>query len=447
MLSRNTFALILAGGNGTRLGDLTRSHCKPALPFGGHFRNIDFTLSNCVNSDVRRIGVLTQYKAQSLISHLADGWSFLPRSLGEFVEILPAQQRLHRSWYQGTADAVYQNLDLLRAQQPIYTLVLAGDHIYKMDYRDLLDRHAESGAEVTVGCVPIPIREANAFGILKADASGRVFSFIEKPRIETLLDFATGRQSVLGSMGIYVFNTDYLIQSLTRDATLELSAHDFGRDILPAAVCEGRVAAHAFVDSTGQARYWRDVGTVEAYWSAHMELLSDPPAIDLFDSTWPVITSHAPLPPARLLGKRERSGNVSNSLLAGGVVVRGATVSNCVLSSNVLIDDATLIEDCVVLPGARIGAHCQLRRVVIDAGMRVPEGTTAGAAHPDEARVTLLSDPRPRGAEELECEAPTQRRRMCADAAPSAHARQRSVYGTAESRSSSIDSPHTAQLV
>ena len=447
MLSRNTFALILAGGNGTRLGELTRSQCKPALPFGGHFRNIDFTLSNCVNSDVRRIGVLTQYKAQSLISHLADAWSFLPRPLGEFVDVWPAQQRVHPSWYAGTADAVYQNLDLLRAHQPIYTLVLAGDHIYKMDYRDLLDHHAESGADVTVGCVPIPPRDASAFGVLRTDVRGRIRSFLEKPPPDALADFVAGRQSVLASMGIYVFNTQYLIESLMRDAVLEHSAHDFGRDILPAAVAEDRIGAYAFVDSAGLARYWRDVGTVEAYWQAHMELLADPSPIDLFDPAWPIMTSRASLAPARLLGNRERSGNVSNSLLAGGVVVRGATVRNSVLSSDVRVEDATLIEDSVVLPGARIGARCELRRVVIDAGMSVPEGTVVGVTRGEGARVTLLSGSRPREDDESQCVPPPHRRRMWLEAAPSAHARQRSVYGTADNRSSSIDSPHTAQLV
>jgi len=442
VLSRNTFALVLAGGNGTRLGDLTRSQCKPALPFGGHFRNIDFTLSNCLNSDVRRIGVLTQYKAQSLITHLAEGWSFLARPLGEFVEIWPAQQRPQPAWYAGTADAVYQNLDLLCAHRPIYTLVLAGDHIYKMDYRDLLEHHAESGAEVTVGCVPVSVRDAAGFGILQTDAQGRVCRFIEKPRPDALADFVAGRHSVLASMGIYVFNTEYLIQSLARDAR-EPSAHDFGRDILPAAVSENRVAAYAFVDSAGTARYWRDVGTIEAYWQAHMELLADPPAIDLFDPEWPILTSRTSLPPACLFGNQEHNGSVSNSLLAGGVVVRGATVRRSVLSSDVLVDDGTVIEESVVLPGARIGAHCTLRRVVIDAGMSVPDGTVAGASSEEDVRVRLLSGSLSLEAEELSS---THRRRMCADAAPSAHARQRSVYGTADSRSSSIDSPHTAQL-
>jgi glucose-1-phosphate adenylyltransferase len=451
VLSGNTLALVLAGGNGTRLGNLTRSQCKPALPFAGQFRNIDFTLSNCVNSGIRRIAVLTQYKAQSLITHLAAGWSFLARPLGEFVEVWPAQQRRQPAWYAGTADAVYQNLDLLLAHQPLYTLVLAGDHIYKMDYRELLEQHAASGAQVTVGCVPVPVKEAGAFGVLQTDTRGRVYSFVEKPHPGTLAEIFPGGRSVLASMGIYVFNTEYLVSALTRDAALGHSAHDFGRDILPAAVCEDSVAAYALVDSAGRPRYWRDVGTVEAYWQAHMELLADPPPFDLFDPSWPITTLREALPPARLLGNELRRGNVSNSLLAGGVVIRGATITNSVLSSNVHVDDGAVVEESVVLPGARIGANCKLRRVVVDAAMQVPDGTvvgTAGAAEPDcRSRVTLLTDSI---AESTETQAgrlaASYLRREC-EVAPSAHARQRSVYGTADNRSSSIGSPHTAQFI
>ena len=385
-LSRNTLALILAGGNGTRLGSLTRSQCKPAVPFGGHFRNIDFTLSNCVNSDVRRIAVLTQYKAQSLITHLAGGWSFLAKPLGEFVEVWPAQQRPHTCWYAGTADAVYQNLDLVQSLRPRYTLVLAGDHIYKMDYRKLLNLHACSGADVTVGCVPVPVEEANAFGVLGVDARGRVCSFIEKPHPETLRG-ATDR-SVLASMGIYVFNTDYLVAALSRDARLEHSARDFGRDVLPAAVREDCVAAYKFVDGTGNPGYWRDVGTLEAYWQAHMELLAEKPPIELYEAAWPILTLPEPLPPARLLGDRDRHASVANSLLAGGVVIRGATVTNSVLSSQVHVGQGTLLDEAVVLPNASIGENCKLRRVVIDGGMHVPDGTTVGMT----TRITLLSE-------------------------------------------------------
>jgi glucose-1-phosphate adenylyltransferase len=376
-LPSQTVALILAGGNGTRLGELTRWHCKPAVTFGGHLRNIDFTLSNCVNSGVRRIAVLTQYKAQSLINHISAGWSFLARPLGEFVEIWPAQQRIHNSWYVGTADAVHQNLDLLLAQRSRYTLVLAGDHVYKLNYRRLLEQHVASGADVTVACVPVPVEESASFGVLGVDEHRRVCSFIEKP-LPTSLGLS-GQRMVLASMGVYVFNTEYLERQLRRDAADESSAHDFGRDILPRAVREDHVTAYAFVDeATGAPGYWRDVGTLEAYWQAHMELLAAEPPIDLHDPAWPILTAAQPLPPAKLLYAAGRHGFVANSLLSGGVVVRGATVTNSVLAGNVRVAEGTLLDEAVVLPGAHIGANCKLRRVIVDAGVTIPDGVSVG---------------------------------------------------------------------
>ncbi len=395
-LARETVALILAGGNGTRLGELTRWQCKPAIPFAGTFRNIDFTLSNCVNSGVRRIAVLTQYKAQSLINHIGAGWSFLARPLGEFVDIWPAQQRLHNSWYVGTADAVHQNLDLLLAQRSRYTLVLAGDHVYKMDYRRLLEQHAASGADVTVACVPVPVEESGAFGVLGVDERQRVCSFIEKPSPSSL--GLGGQRTVLASMGVYVFNTSYLEQQLKRDAADEDSAHDFGRDILPRAVREHQVGAYSFVAADGAPGYWRDVGTLDAYWQAHMELLAPEPPIELYDTAWPILTLPEPLPPAKLLYAEGRHGFVANSLLAGGVVVKGATVTNSVLSGKVQVAEGTLLDEAIVLPGARIGANCRLRRVIIDADVEIPDGVSVGwqPTSPLESvrtggRVTLLS--------------------------------------------------------
>lgn len=388
-LAGDAFAIVLAGGNGTRLGELTRWQCKPAISFAGHFRNIDFTLSNCVNSGIRRIAVLTQYKAQSLITHLAAGWSFLPRSLGEFVEVWPAQQRIHKSWYAGTADAVHQNLDLLAAQRKRYTLVLAGDHIYKMNYVHMLNRHAQSGADVTVACVPVPRDEAHAFGVLSVDRGQRVRSFIEKPAPES---FSGGQATVLASMGVYVFTTDYLIERLIQDASLAESAHDFGRDILPSAVRSDHVGAFAFTQDDGAPAYWRDVGTVDAYWQAHMELLALQPPIDLDDPAWPIMTSTESLPPARLLLDSSRRGSVSNSLLAGGVLVRGAQVSTSVLSSCVQVAEGSTIEQAVILPGARVGAGCLLRRVIVDVGTRIPDGTVVA---PDSGVTLLSGDPIP----------------------------------------------------
>jgi glucose-1-phosphate adenylyltransferase len=396
-LARDTVALILAGGNGTRLGELTRWQCKPAISFGGHFRNIDFTLSNCVNSGVRRIGVLTQYKAQSLINHIGGGWNFLARPLGEFIDVWPAQQRLHASWYAGTADAVHQNLDLLLIQRSRYTLILAGDHVYKMNYRLLLEQHAHSGADVTVACVPVPVEESAAFGVLGVDERQRVCSFIEKPQPASL--GLEGQRTVLASMGVYVFNTEYLERQLGRDAQEATSAHDFGRDILPRAVREDHVSAFAFVDEKGEPGYWRDVGTLDAYWQAHMELLTATPPIELFDPAWPILTQPEQLPPAKLVYAAGRQGFVANSLLGGGVVVRGATVTNSVLAGNVRVAEGTMLDEAVVLPGARIGANCRLRRVIIDAGMEIPDGVSVGwqPTSPLETmrtgggRVTLLS--------------------------------------------------------
>jgi glucose-1-phosphate adenylyltransferase len=395
-LARDTVALILAGGNGTRLGELTRWQCKPAISFGGHFRNIDFTLSNCVNSGVRRVGVLTQYKAQSLINHIGGGWNFLARPLGEFIDVWPAQQRLHSSWYVGTADAVHQNLDLLLAQRSRYTLILAGDHVYKMNYRLLLEQHARSGADVTVACVPVPVEESASFGVLGVDERQRVCSFIEKPQPASL--GFKGQRTVLASMGVYVFNTGYLERQLRRDAQESTSAHDFGRDMLPRAVREDHVSAFAFVDEKGEPGYWRDVGTLDAYWQAHMELLTAEPPIELFDPAWPILTQPEQLPPAKLVYAAGRQGFVANSLLGGGVVVRGATVTNSVLAGNVRVADGTLLDEAVVLPGARIGANCKLRRVIIDAGMEIPDGVSVGwqPTSPMESmrtggRVTLLS--------------------------------------------------------
>jgi glucose-1-phosphate adenylyltransferase len=374
--SHDTLSLVLAGGNGTRLGSLTRWNCKPAVAFAGHFRNIDFTLSNCFNSNLRRVAVLTQYKAQTLIGHIHQGWDVVSRRAGEFVDVWPAQQRLHQSWYAGTADAVFQNLDLVLAQRTKYTLVLAGDHIYKMDYRKLLDQHVARAADVTVGAIPVSIEEASSFGVLGLDAGGRVRTFIEKPAPSAL---SPAQPTVMASMGIYVFNTDFLVDRLTRDARNSSSAHDFGRDILPAAVRESRVDAYLFSD------YWRDVGTIDAYWQAHMELLSPEPPLDLYESTWPISTLPEQLPPARLT----RAGHVSNSLLAAGVVVRGASVTNSVLSTNVSVDVDSVIDQAVLLPGARIGAGCRIRRAIVDANVVVAPGSVIGFA--DQGAISLVT--------------------------------------------------------
>lgn len=370
-LNASTLAVVLAGGNGTRLGDLTRWECKPALAFGGKFRNIDFSLSNCIHSGIRRIAVLTQYKSQTLIHHLEEAWSFLPRPLGEFVEIWPAQQRVQPDWYSGTANAVYQNLDMIRRHRPRLILVLAGDHVYKMDYRQLLAQHMRSDAEVTVACVPVPATEASNFGVVTLDASARIARFVEKPGPG---EVAFADDTVLGSMGVYVFNADYLYERLERDMQKETSVHDFGRDLLPAAVAASEAAAFVFND------YWRDVGTLDSYWKAHMELLDRNVDFTVSDPAWPILTHARQLPPAQILSGSRPGANcpVFDSLLSEGCVIDGATVTRSVLGPGVRIDPGAALDQTVVLPDARIGADCRLRRVIVESGCHIPAGTVAG---------------------------------------------------------------------
>ena len=384
----DTLAVVLAGGHGTRLRGLTRDQCKPALPFAGHFRNIDFALSNCVNSQIRRIGVLTQYKAQTLIGHIAGGWNSLPRHLGEFVDVWPAQQRLHSGWYGGTADAVRQNLDLIVAQDSRYTLVLASDHVYKMDFRPLLEQHARSHANVTIACLPVANELASSFGVLGVDSVGAVRSFREKPT-PSVLDSAG--DTVLASMGIYVFDTDHLAMRLERDERTAGSTHDFGSDILPAAVRHDQVGAFVFADATGRPGYWRDVGTLEAYWQAHMELLADEPAMDLYDPDWPIWTVPQQLPPARLIYDDTHRGFVANSMVSAGAVIRGAVITKSVIGANAHVDRDSLLDESVVLPGARIGANCTLRRTIIDSNIVIPDGTVVCSRGSSSDAITLLT--------------------------------------------------------
>lgn len=389
-LAREAFAIVLAGGAGSRLGALTRRQCKPALPFAAHYRNIDFTLSNCVNSGLRRIALPTQYQAQSLIEHVTEVWGSLPRCAGELIELWPAQQRLHGRLYSGTADAVYRNLDSVLAQRPRQVVVLAGDHIYAMDYRPMLEQHRDSGADVTVACVPVPVSQAAGFGILGIDARSRVRSFVEKPPVSTL---GSRDDEVLASMGIYVFDAEWLAERLAEDARSSDSAHDFGRDILPLAVGRDHVDAHLFVDGQGRARYWRDVGTIEAYWQAHMELLGGRPALDLHDPRWPIRCASEMLPPAQLRHDQLHRSVVADSMLAGGVLVRGATVVGSVLGTRVQIGEDSHVEEAVVLPDARIGRSCRLRRVIVDAAVVVPDGTVMNAEddRPGGGTIALLA--------------------------------------------------------
>lgn len=378
-LTRNTLALVLAGGRGGRLANLTDWRTKPAVPFGGKFRLIDFPLSNCINSGIRRIAVLTQYKAHSLIQHIQRGWGFLRGEFGEFVEIVPAQQRLDRPlWYAGTADAVYQNIDIIKAHHPSYVLILAGDHVYKMDYGEIIAAHAESDADVTVGCVQIPREKARAFGVMTADASGRVLRFTEKPANPEPMPGHADRALV--SMGIYVFNREYLFQMLREDAENLDSARDFGRDIIPAAIGKGRVMAFPFSDPrSGRQAYWRDVGTVDAFYTANQELIGEHPELNIYDEEWPIWTYQAQLPPAKFIyDTEEMRGMAVNSMVSGGDIIAGALVRNSLLFSQVIVNPRAVVEDAVILPDVVVGEDCRIRKAVVDEGCRIPPGTVIG---------------------------------------------------------------------
>lgn len=394
-LTKNTIALILAGGRGSRLKDLTNWRAKPAVPFGGKFRIIDFPLSNCINSGIRRVGVVTQYKAHSLIQHIQRGWGFLRGEFNEFVELLPAQQRVEEEWYKGTADAVFQNLDILRNMGSEYTLILAGDHIYKMDYGQMLAAHVRNKADMTVACLNVPIEEAVAFGVMGVDESDRVIRFIEKSPTPDHIPGNPGQ--ALASMGIYVFNSAFLYEQLIRDADDPNSSHDFGHDIIPHMISKYRVYAHRFsdscVNSTEGKHYWRDVGTVDAYWEANMELTKVTPELNMYDSTWPIWTYQAQLPPAKFVfDSDDRRGKAVDSLVSGGCIISGACVSRSVLFSDVRVHSFVTIEDSVILPNVDIGRHAVLKNVVIDKGARIPEGMQIGVNHEEDRKRFYVSE-------------------------------------------------------
>ena len=380
-ITRNSFALILAGGRGSRLRQLTDWRAKPAVPFGGKFRIIDFPLSNCVNSGIRRIGVATQYKAQSLIRHIQHGWGFLDGRFKEFVELLPAQQRIEETWYQGTADAVYQNIDILRRHDPQYVLILGGDHVYKMDYSKLLADHVEKSAEMTVACVDIPLGEASAFGVMTVNDEWRVTSFAEKPATPTSIPGQP--EHVLASMGIYVFNASFLFEQLIHDHDERRSSHDFGKDLIPYLVPRRRVFAHRFHDScvnmASGVPYWRDVGTVDAYWEANLDLTHMTPDLNLYDEDWPIWTHQEQLPPAKFVfDDDDRRGQALDSMVSGGCIISGSTVRRSLLFSNVQVRSYSSIEDSVILPNADIGRNVRLKRVIVDKNCIIPPGLMVG---------------------------------------------------------------------
>lgn len=396
-LTRNTFAMILAGGRGSRLHQLTDWRAKPAVPFGGKFRIIDFTLSNCVNSGVRRIAVATQYMSHSLIQHLQRGWSFLDGRFHEFVEILPASQQSPGGlWYQGTADAVFQNLSILRRNHPAFVMVLSGDHVYKMDYGRMLAAHVSSKADVTVACVEVPVGQASAFGIMGVDAEGRVVRFVEKPEHP---DPIPGRPELaLASMGVYVFNAALLDSLLETDAEHADSSHDFGKDIIPGCIDHHRVMAHRFADScvntpSDGKPYWRDVGTLDAYWEANMELTKVSPELNLYDQLWPIWTYQEQLPPAKFVFDDDgRRGMAVDSLVADGVVISGALVRRSLLFGGARVNSFASVEDSVLLPEVRIGRKAMLRRCIVDKRAQVPEGLVVGF-DPEQDRMRFHVSP------------------------------------------------------
>ena len=377
-LTRGTLAVIMAGGRGERLKHLTEDRCKPATPFGGKFRIIDFVLSNCVNSGIRQMSVLTQYKAHSLIQHIQGGWSYLRGEFGEFVEIIPAQQRLGTEWYQGTADALWQNMEIIRSHRPLHVLVLAGDHIYKMDYGPMIGFHVEKEADITVGVVEVPLERAREFGVLAVDASNRVLGFQEKPaRAEPI----PGRPDVaLASMGIYVFNPKLLERLLRADSEDPASAHDFGKNVIPGAIDKLRVLAYPFEDVRTKAQnYWRDVGTVDAFYDANMELVRVSPELNIYDEQWPIWTYQEQLPPAKFVfDDEDRRGVAVDSMVSGGCIISGSRVANSLLFSNVRVHDYSSVERSVILPRVRIGERCTIHGAIIDSGSVVPDGTQIG---------------------------------------------------------------------
>ena len=380
-LTEQTYAVVLAGGRGSRLHQLTDWRAKPAVPFAGKFNIIDFALSNCVNSGVRHIGVLTQYKAQSLIRHIEHGWGFLSANLGEHVDVVPAQQQNGVSWYCGTADAVYQNLRILDEVRPRRVLILAGDHVYKMNYSIMLEEHEARQAEVTVACLEVTLEQAREFGVMEVDEAQRIVAFNEKPRDPQALP---GRPThALASMGIYVFETNLLIDALVRDAADPHSSHDFGKDVIGALLGRYRVYAHSFKDSCVNmietTPYWRDVGTVDAYWDANIDLTAVVPELNLYDDSWPILSLQRQLAPAKVVFEEAgRIGIAYNALLSSGCIVSGATVRHSVLFSKVHVGEGSLIEDSLVLPDVNVGQGVTLRRAIIDKHCRIPNGFSAG---------------------------------------------------------------------
>jgi glucose-1-phosphate adenylyltransferase len=377
----NVLAILLAGGAGERLNPLTRDTAKPAVPFGGAYRIIDFTLSNCINSDLRRVLVLTQYKSLDLIRHLRDGWNILSAELGEYIEVLPPMKRVSEDWYQGTADAVFQNFQSIEAESPKLTLILAGDHIYKMNYREMLDWHRQHNADITIATIQVPPNEANRFGITEIDSEYRIVGFEEKPQHGNAARSRFEPNMVSASMGIYLFDTKVLLEALHEDSQDPNSAHDFGRDVIPRSLGKSRIVAYDFRDlNAKQSRYWRDVGTLDAYYEANMDLVDVVPEFNLYDQDWPIRTRVTQQPPAKFVFAQEgrRMGLAVDSVVSAGCIVSGGRVLHCVLSPGVRVNSYCEVEYSILLPGCEIGRYSRLRRTIVNTGVKVPESSVIG---------------------------------------------------------------------
>lgn len=382
-MMKDILTLILAGGRGVRLDPLTRERAKPAVPFGGLYRIIDFTLSNCINSNLRQILVLTQYKARSLDRHIAMGWSFLHRELDEYIDVVPPQQRTGSRWYEGTANALYQNIYSIEKANPKDVLILAGDHIYKMEYRDMIAFHKDHGADLTIGCIPVPRKEGTQFGIMDVDSNHRVVHFVEKPPDPPAMP---GHPDLaLASMGIYVFNARVMYEALFADAAREDSPHDFGHNIIPAILETGKVCAYPFRDRNGKdLPYWRDVGTLDALYQANMDLVAVSPVLNLYDTDWVIRTHHPQLPPPKFVFSEEgyrgsvRRGEAHDSMVCQGCVISGGSIQRCVLSPSVRVNSYSRVEDSILFEGVEVGRHCLIRRAIIDKYVMIPEGTVLG---------------------------------------------------------------------
>lgn len=379
---KDVLTLILAGGKGTRLEPLTRDRAKPAVPFGGLYRIIDFTLSNCINSGLRKMLVLTQYKARSLDRHILGGWGFLSRDMDEYIEVLPPQQRIDENWYKGTADAIYQNIYSIEKAEPKYVLILAGDHIYKMDYAEMIRAHIDNNADLTVGCLPVAVEEATGFGVMQIDEQHKIVGFQEKPAQPRHMP--GDPKQALASMGIYVFTARTMYELLCQDATRSESDHDFGRNIIPGMIKSSRVFGYLFQDKNRKAKaYWRDVGTLDAYFQANMDLIHVDPELNLYDRDWPIRTYHSQLPPPKFVfnevgDKGARRGEAHDSMVCPGSIISGGHVSRSILSNNCRINSFATVEDSILFSSVDVGRHARIRRAIIDKDVKIPPGTVIG---------------------------------------------------------------------